>query len=445
VNLTEHFRIIWRRRWMILALSAVIAIAVYARSRTLDNVFESAATLDVISSATVGDRAVTVEEVDIRTGRYAALADSSPVLREAVSASRLDIPVTTARDRVSAAVPTDHSGFITVKASGPSPTDARALTDGVVGALRATGDVERNPIGVVTGATTPSGPTSPNPTRDAFLAFLIALVVSSELFALLGFIGGRLTKGDESDELARLTGGPVLALIPRRRDDWASEAFRTLRARVDLARPDPPVRSIAVVGAEPGSGTSFVAYGLAQATADLARGVVLVDANLRRPAIAAELDVPEGLGLVEVLRSGTVDADRLPLADPLQKRFRILPAGEEVDDPPGVLGSGALRKAIDQLDGADQVIVDSPAVTESVDAIVITAQCDAAILVIDAERVRRRVIENAVLRLRQANVELLGSVINRLEPDKRTRPPRRTTRPSSRPESPTVRRASPQG
>jgi Mrp family chromosome partitioning ATPase len=188
-----------------------------------------------------------------------------------------------------------------------------------------------------------------------------------------------------------------------------------------------------------------VAFGLAQATADLERGVVLVDANLRRPAIAAELDVPEGLGLVEVLRSGTVDADRLPQADPLQKRFRILPAGEEVDDPPGVLGSGALRKAIDQLDGADQVIVDSPAVTESVDAVVIAAQCDAAILVIDAERARRRVIENAVLRLKQANVELLGSVINRIEADKRTRPPRRTTRRASRPESRTVRRASPQG
>jgi capsular polysaccharide biosynthesis protein len=224
---------------VILALSAVIALAVYARSRTLDNVYESAATLDVISSATVGDRAVTVEEVDIRTGRYAALADSSPVLREAVSASRLGIPVTTARSRVSAAVPTDHSGFITVKVSGPSPTDARALTDGVVGALRSTGDLERNPIGVITGATTPTGPASPNPTRDAILAFLIALVVNSELFALLGFIGGRLTKGDESDELARLTGAPVLALIPRRRDDWASEAFRTLRARVDLARSRP--------------------------------------------------------------------------------------------------------------------------------------------------------------------------------------------------------------
>ena len=430
---------------MILALSAVIAVAVYARSRTLDNVYESAATLDVISSATVGDRAITAEEVDIRTGRYAALADSSPVLRAAVTASGLDIPLATARDRVSAAAPTDHSGFITVKASGPSPTDARALADGAVAALRTTGDVERNPIGVVTGATTPSGPASPNPTRDALLAFLIALVVNSELFALLGFIGGRLTKGDESDELARLTGAPVLALIPRRRDDWASEAFRTLRAQVDLARPDPPVRSIAIIGAEPGSGTSFVAFGLSQATADLERGVVLVDANLRRPAIAAELEVPEGLGLVEVLRSGTVDADGLPQANPLQSRFRILSAGEEVDDPPGVLGSGALRKAIDQLDGADQVIVDSPAVTESIDAVVIAAQCDAAILVIDAERVRRRGIENAVRRIRQANVELLGSVINRLEPDKRTRPPRRTTRPSSRPGSRTVRRASPQG
>ena len=419
---------------MILALSAVIAIAVYARSQTLDDVYESSATLDVITSTTVGDRAITAEEVDIRTGRYAGLADSSSVLREAVDASGLGISIATARGRVSADAPSDSSGFITVTASGPSPTDARALTEGVVDALRATGGRELNPINVVTGATTPTGPASPNPTRDALLAFLIALVVNSELFALFGLIGGRLPKGEESDELARLTGVPVLALIPRRLN-WAPEAFRTLRARVDLARSDPPVRSIAIVGAEPGSGTSFVAFGLAQATADLNQGVVLVDANFRRPVVAAELDLSDELGLVEVLSSGTVDFDKLPQGNPMQSRFRILPAGKEVQDPPGLLGSGSLRKTIDQLDGADQVIVDSPAVTESIDALVIAAQCDAAILVVNAERTRRRVIENALRRITPANVELLGSVINRIAPDERTRPPRRTRRPSSPPTS----------
>jgi polysaccharide biosynthesis transport protein len=431
VNLTEHFRLIWRRRWIILALSALIAVLVFVRSSSADSVYESTATLDVISSATEGpDQTITQEEVDILTARYAGLTGSSPVLEDAISTSGLDISLATARGRVSAGVPPDPTGFITVRAEGPSPAAARALAEGVVESLQVTGLEEQNPIQVVTGAGTPGGAVSPTPTRDALLAFLIALVVNSELFALLGYLGGRFTKGHESEEVGHLTGVPVLALIPRRRDEWVAESFRTLRAAVDLARSDPPVRTIAVIGAEPGSGASFVAYGLAQATANLKLGVVLVDANLRRPALAAELNVPEQPGLVEVMSRGTVAWDDLPQANPLQRRFRVLPAGEEVDDPPGVLGSGQLHKTLDQLAGADQVVVDSPAAGESIDALVIAAQCDAAILVIDANQAQRRRLEDAVLRIGQANVELLGTVVNRVEADERTRPPSRRRRSS---------------
>jgi capsular exopolysaccharide synthesis family protein len=422
----------WRRRWIILALSALIAGGVFAWSWTQDDAYESTATLDVISSTTAGSQSVTQEEVDILTARYAALTEASPVLDDAINASGLNITLATARLRVSASVPSDPTGFITVRATGPSPAAARSLTGGVVDALQTAGEAEQNPIQVVTGASTPTGPVEPTPTRDALLAFLIALVVNAELFALYGYVSGRFTTGHETEEVGRLTGLPVLALVPRRREEWAAEAFRTLRAGVDLARSHPPVRTIAVVAAEPGSGASFVAFGLAQATANLKMGVVLVDANLRRPAIATELHVPEEPGLVEALGTGTVDWDQLAQANPLQRRFRILPAGQEVDDPPGVLGSGALRKTLDQLTPADQVVVDSPAVDESIDALVIAAQCDAAILVVDAKRARRNLIENAMARIGRANVELLGTVVNRVEADERTRPPlRQRTRPST--------------
>jgi tyrosine-protein kinase len=433
VNITEHFRLIWRRRWVILGLSALIAGAVFARSWSQDNVYESTATLDVISSTTSGTQAITQEEVGILTARYAALADATPVLEDAINTSGLDISLATARQRVTASVPSNPTGFITVHATGPSPHAARALTEGVVEALQTTGQQEQNAIQVVAGASTPPGPVAPTPQRDALLAFLIALVVNAELFALLGYLTGRFTKGHESEEVALLTGLPVLALVPRQRQEWTAEAFRTLRARLDLTRSHPPARTIAVIAAQPGNGASFVAYGLAQASANLKMGVVLVDANLRRPTLAAELHVPEEPGLVEALSTGTVDWDELPQANPLQRRFRVLPAGQEVDDAPGVLGSGALRKTLDQLDGADHVVVDSPSVDESIDAVVIASQCDAAILVVDARRTSRRAIENAVARISQANVDVLGAVVNGVEADKRTQPPRRGRGRASQP------------
>src|SRR6266540_5933635 len=391
VNLAGHFRLVWRRRWIILALSAFVAGVVFARSWALDDVYESSATLDVISGVTSGNQPVTQDQVDILTGHDAALAETTPVLDDAIRTSGLDISVGAARDRVSADAPNTQTGFITVRASGPSPAAARGLTDGVAKSLRTTGQQGQNTIQIASGATTPSDPIAPTPIRDAVLAFLLALVVTSGLVALFGHVSGRLTTGYQNEEVARLTGIPVLALIPRKREQWTTDAFRTLRAAVDLARSDPPVRTIAVIGAEPRSGASFVAFGLAQATANLKMGVVLVDANLLRP----------------------------------------VPAAGEVADPPGVLGSRSLRKTLGQLDDADVVVVDSPATDESLDALVIASQCDAAILVIDATRARRRRIENAVLRIHQANVDLIGAVVNRVEPDERTRPPRRVRRASA--------------
>jgi Mrp family chromosome partitioning ATPase len=151
-----------------------------------------------------------------------------------------------------------------------------------------------------------------------------------------------------------------------------------------------------------------------------------------RPMLAPELGVPTEPGLVEALGRGAVDWDGLPRANPLQPGFRVLPAGADVDDPPGVLGSGALRKILDQLDAADQVVVDCPAADESIDAVVIASQCEAAILVIDTQNADRRQIEAGVQRMRQANVDVLGTVVNGVEADERTRPPSRRRRTSRR-------------
>ncbi len=73
--------------------------------------------------------------------------------------------------------------------------------------------------------------------------------------------------------------------------------------------------------------------------------------------------------------------------------------------------------------------MDSPAADESIDALVIASQCDAVILVVDAHRARRKRIANAIARIDQANADLLGTVVNRVEADARTRPPRRRRQP----------------
>jgi succinoglycan biosynthesis transport protein ExoP len=426
MDLVEHFRLIWRRRWLILGVSFVIAGLVFARSRTLPKVYEATATIDVIPATADTDEPITEEQVGLVTGRFAAFAGATTVLGDAIERSGLDIGVSTARDRASAAASEDP-GFVTVRAKGPSPRAADALAGGLVDALidaatteAADGEEPPSTAQVVSPARASSDPVQPKPSRDAVLALLVALVVNSELAALLGFVAGRLPAGRVREEVERVTAVPVLARIPRKGRDEVVEAFRELRAQVEFARGDVDVRSVAVTAVEPGAGASFVARGLAQISANLKSSVVLVDANLRRPSVATELNLPPSPGLGDVLLGTAFDSSLLRQANPLQKRFRVLTAGLAVPDAPGLLGAGALRKLLDQLADAEIIIVDAPAVSEVADALVIGAQVDASILVVDAQHTRRRVLQDAVKRL-SPHARLLGSVVNRDEPERRPR------------------------
>ncbi|MGH9049168.1 MAG: Wzz/FepE/Etk N-terminal domain-containing protein [Acidimicrobiia bacterium] len=417
----EHFRLMWRRRWIIVAVSLIIAAGAYAWSRARPKVYQATAQIDVISDATADTTSLGRENVEIVSGRFAALADTSSILRDAIDLSGLNISLSTARGRVTAD-DSDTLGFVEVVARGPSPASAEALADGVVESLQQDAedaavetDEEQAPIPrVVSPADASPTPIEPKPERDAVLAFLVALVLSAETAALLGTVAGRFPAGRIREEVEEVTDVPVLARIPRKGHDEVVEAFRELRAQVDFARGGVDVRSVAVTGVDPGGGASYVARGLAQIAANLKVSVVLVDANLRRPSVAENLHLPPSPGLGDLLLGSAFEPSILRQANPLQKRFRVLTAGLAVPDAPGLLGGGALRKLLDQLTDVEIVVVDTPAVTESADALVIAAQVDASILVVDASATRKRALHDGVRRL-TPHARLLGTVLNRDE------------------------------
>ena len=415
MDLAEHFRLIWRRRWVIVLLSVAIAGAVFARSRALPKVYEAVGVVDVISESASAE-ALTREQVEIAVERFGTLATTTNVLREAIRQSGLDITVDEAKARISTG--TSTSGFLDLRAEGPTPDEAEDLAASVMTALIAAAEAQDDVVLEVSPASASDTPVAPTPEKDALLALLIALVVNAELAAVLGTVAGRLPSGHVREEVERMTNARVLARIPKRGREEVVESFRELRAQVDFARGDLDIRSVAVTGTEPGVGSSYIARGLAQVAANLKQSVILVDANLRRPAVATELRLPPSPGLGDLLLGSGFDAGILRQANPLQKRFRVLTAGLAVPDAPGLLGAGALRKVLDQISDAELIVIDTPAVSEAADALVIAAQADATILVVDGGKTRRRTLNDVVARL-QPHARLLGSVVNRTEPGSR--------------------------
>lgn len=122
-----------------------------------------------------------------------------------------------------------------------------------------------------------------------------------------------------------------------------------------------PRVAVVVTSAAPGEGKTTVAAGLAGALARAGRPVVAVEADLRRPALAAALgvDVTGARGLTAAIVGGVPVQDLLVEAGP---GLRLLPAGELPPNAPELLGSADAARVLAELAllGVDVVLDTAP-------------------------------------------------------------------------------------
>jgi protein-tyrosine kinase len=194
----------------------------------------------------------------------------------------------------------------------------------------------------------------------------------------------------------------------------ALEQYRRLGATLHHAQVERDIRVVMVGSAAAGEGKTLTAVNIALTLSEsYRRRVLLVDADLRRPAIHAIFNVPNVRGLNDSLQEG--DDRPLPLSE-VSPHLSVLTAGAPNPDPMSVLSSSRMRRVLREgTESFDWVVVDTPPVAVLPDAHLLAAMVDAAILVIRAGATPMRVIERAVATLGRARV--VGAVLNGVAPN----------------------------
>ena len=164
-----------------------------------------------------------------------------------------------------------------------------------------------------------------------------------------------------------------------------------------------------VASPDEGDGRTTVAAALALSFAQVGRATVLVDGDIRHPAVAERL----GLGEVDPDRAAD-DEGHLRAVRMLQvPHLSVVPASfVHAPTVSAMLERVALAVSDAVADGAEVVIVDSPPLEAFADAGLIAQQVDAVILVV-REGVGTDAVERARERLEMAKVPILGAVLNR--------------------------------
>ena len=170
-------------------------------------------------------------------------------------------------------------------------------------------------------------------------------------------------------------------------------------------------RCVLVTSAIGGEGKTTLAAQLAARCGNAGVSTLLIDADLRRASLCPLLDVPEGLGLSDVLRN---EAKLEDVVIPVQGgTFHLLAAGTPVQDTSRILQRHDFAMLIAQLrQRYEMIIIDSPPVLPVPDALILGQWTDGALLAARFEISRSPQVERARRQLDNAGIPLLGTVIN---------------------------------
>jgi len=159
-----------------------------------------------------------------------------------------------------------------------------------------------------------------------------------------------------------------------------AEAVRGLYAGIRLPRHSLTPQVLLITSSLPGEGKTTVAINLAMAMGQQSR-TCIVDADLRRPAVAAALGLQAKQGLGAVL-TGSVSLEQVLMASKSISNLSVLPAGPMMEAAGQLVSSQAMRDVLLQLrQRFDCVVIDSPPVLPYADGRALAAAADGVILV----------------------------------------------------------------
>jgi protein-tyrosine kinase len=194
----------------------------------------------------------------------------------------------------------------------------------------------------------------------------------------------------------------------------AGHAYRMLRTQILQRSRAHGLATLGVVSATNAEGKTLTAINLALSlAAEPNQSVILLDLDLRRPAIARTLGLNVERGL-EAWFGGDEPTKNMCYGIEGVERLYVLPTMKPMSGSSEVLAGLATRRLFNELKGRDpgrMLIVDLPPILLSDDALMVAPLLDAVVLVVNERRTRREDIVRVVELL--GNTRIVGTVLNR--------------------------------
>lgn len=205
--------------------------------------------------------------------------------------------------------------------------------------------------------------------------------------------------------------------LPGLNDYFTEEAYNVLRTNIQFCGQD--VKVIAVTSCGMNEGKTVVSMHVGRSLAEIGKRVLVIDADMRKSVMAGRnSEAKNVMGLSEVL-TGQAKLQECIYSTQFDN-LHILFSGKYPPNPVELLNGKYFEKIFEAVKGVyDYIIVDTPPLGMVIDAAVIAARCDSAIMVIGNNNVKYTAAQDVVEQLEKSGCNVLGVVFNNANANKK--------------------------
>lgn len=433
MDLQSYLRVL-RKRWRTILTTALIVVGLAALMTVLTPKTYQSKVQFFVSTSNSSDSSQLAQGgtfTQARVKSYTQLITSPKVLDAAAQKAGLPQDDSTLANKVTSSVPPD-TVLIDVAVTDKKPMNAFNIAKAIGEVFPTTvADLERvsadkpSPVKVtlVQQPVVAKSPVAPVPTRNIALGLILGLLLGLGIAVLRDRFDNRVRSKDDVEEFTDVS---VIGGIPFDADapnhplivqadphSSRSEAFRSLRTNLQFVNVAKHPRVIVMTSSLAGEGKTTTTANLALAMAEAGAKVVLIEGDLRRPRLLRYLGMEGAVGITDVL------IERAELRDVVQRfgehELGVIGAGQIPPNPSELLGSEAMRKALEELKQVfDYVIIDAPPLLPVTDAAILGAITDGTLVVAASGDVTTDQLQAALDSLDRVNATTLGIVLNKL-------------------------------
>ena len=424
IDLREIFQIIRKYLLLIIIIPMVFAgIGAVLSIYLIQPVYESSTTL-IVREDKDAEEEISISDVNLSKSlvyTYAEMAKSYTVLDNTAKTLNID-----KLNRSSITVsPVKDTQILKVAVQNTDPVMARNIADTLVHEF--TLEIQRitrtNNVAVVDYARLPLEPVKPNIIMNTAIAGILGAMVILLLVFLKEYFDN--TAKTEKD-IENILGLSILGAVPNFnhgsktgkfliKDNPSSptaEAYRKITTNIEFSNVDNEIKTIMVTSAKQDEGKTTTICNLAAIMTELKKNILLIDLDLRKPAVHKHFNLSNKTGLTDLLMNKD---DYKSYLQNISTGLNVITTGMVPANPAEIINSRTLKELIKEVAAEyDYILLDTPPVMLVSDPITISTYTNAVILAIEFGKTEKDLAKKTVDSLKQVNANIIGAVFNNI-------------------------------